>query len=76
MTLESLGLSIDTLKDMLRRENELRLCSETQEMYRYGSYVIITEGLQRQVYHSIHTLFKEFIVHCVVFAGSARVWSR
>lgn len=53
LTLGMLGVtSVEMLKSMLRRENELRLSSAVQEQYRaggYGAYVGVTESVQRQV---------------------------
>jgi hypothetical protein len=51
-TLESVGVTVPMLFQMLRRENELRLSPTVQEMYRdkkYGGYVAVTVGLQEQV---------------------------
>lgn len=44
--------SFDKLKEMLKRENDLRLSSEVQALYRdrgYDSYVDITTSVQEQV---------------------------
>lgn len=53
LTLSQLGIhSVDMLKDMLRRENDLRLSREVQDQYRskgYGAYVEVTEAVQKQV---------------------------
>lgn len=48
----SWNVSTETLKQMLRRENELRLCDETQQLYGkmgYDGYVEITLNLQKRV---------------------------
>mmetsp|Transcript_15366 Transcript_15366/g.25571 ORF Transcript_15366/g.25571 Transcript_15366/m.25571 type:complete len:261 (+) Transcript_15366:59-841(+) len=51
-TLKDYGITIEFLKAMLRRENDLRLGSTVQERYReggYDAYVEITEEVQEQV---------------------------
>ena len=48
------GCDVDTLKAMLRRENDIRLGDEVQEKYRaqgHNAYVEITEDVQRQARH-------------------------
>ena len=53
----STRISFNTLKAMLRRENDLRLSPAIQQQYRergYDAYVDITEALQRQVAEEFH----------------------
>jgi hypothetical protein len=52
LDLKSLGLSVDFIKEMLRRENELRLSEQTLSRFKvegHEMYVPITEEIQRQV---------------------------
>jgi hypothetical protein len=58
-TLATFGIDIDTLKTMLKRENDLRLGEAVQEQYRgrgHEAYVEITEDVQRQVHSLCSTL--------------------
>lgn len=51
-SLSQYGVTVEVLKNMLRRENELRLGDEVQAKYKaggYGAYVEITEDVQKQV---------------------------
>jgi hypothetical protein len=52
LDLKSLGLSVKLIKEMLRRENELRLSEQTLSRFKvegHEMYVPITEAIQSQV---------------------------